>query len=85
MLSTLEQMYGLNKSGLAANAPAIADIWDKSRPPVGVAAAASSCDCSHDRPVAFRDGLSCGGVEAYRDVVQVGGEQAGVVIERGGS
>jgi hypothetical protein len=27
VLSTLEQMYGLNKTGLAANAPAISDIW----------------------------------------------------------
>jgi acid phosphatase len=27
VLSTIEQMYGLPKSGLAANAPAIADIW----------------------------------------------------------
>jgi phospholipase C len=27
VLSTVEQMYGLPKTGLAANAPAIADIW----------------------------------------------------------
>jgi phosphatidylinositol-3-phosphatase len=27
VLSTLEQMYGLNKTGLAADAPAISDIW----------------------------------------------------------
>lgn len=27
VLSTIEEMYGLPKSGLAANAPAIADIW----------------------------------------------------------
>ena len=27
VLSTIEQMYGLPKSGLAANAPAIEDIW----------------------------------------------------------
>ncbi len=27
VLSTIEQMYGLPKSGLAANAPPIADIW----------------------------------------------------------
>ena len=27
LLSTIEEMYGLPKSGLAANAPAIADIW----------------------------------------------------------
>jgi hypothetical protein len=27
VLSTLEQMYGLPKTGLAANAPAISDIW----------------------------------------------------------
>jgi acid phosphatase len=27
VLSTLEQMYGLNKTGLAANAPAIGNIW----------------------------------------------------------
>ena len=27
VLSTVEQMYGLPKSGLAANAPAIADVW----------------------------------------------------------
>jgi phosphatidylinositol-3-phosphatase len=27
VLSTLEQMYGLNKTALAANAPAISDIW----------------------------------------------------------
>jgi phosphatidylinositol-3-phosphatase len=27
VLSTVEQMYGLTKTGLAANAPAIADIW----------------------------------------------------------
>jgi acid phosphatase len=27
VLSTVEQMYGLAKTGLAANAPAIADIW----------------------------------------------------------
>jgi acid phosphatase len=28
VLSTVEEMYGLAKTGLAANAPAIADIWD---------------------------------------------------------
>jgi hypothetical protein len=28
VLSTVEQMYGLAKTGLAADAPAIADIWD---------------------------------------------------------
>ena len=27
VLSTLEQMYGLPKTGYAANAPAITDIW----------------------------------------------------------
>jgi hypothetical protein len=27
VLSTVEEMYGLNKTGLAANAPAISDIW----------------------------------------------------------
>jgi acid phosphatase len=27
VLSTMEQMYGLNKTGLAANTPAIGDIW----------------------------------------------------------
>jgi acid phosphatase len=27
LLSTVEQMYGLNKTGLAANAPAISTIW----------------------------------------------------------
>ena len=27
VLSTVEQMYGLPKTGLAANAPAIDDIW----------------------------------------------------------
>jgi acid phosphatase len=27
LLSTIEQLYGLPKSGLAANAPAIGDIW----------------------------------------------------------
>ncbi|MGZ6779115.1 MAG: alkaline phosphatase family protein, partial [Mycobacterium sp.] len=27
VLSTIEEMYGLPKTGLAANAPAIADIW----------------------------------------------------------
>jgi hypothetical protein len=27
VLSTVEQMYGLNKTGLAANAPAVGDIW----------------------------------------------------------
>jgi len=26
-LSTIEQMYGLPKTGLAANAPAISTIW----------------------------------------------------------
>jgi acid phosphatase len=27
VLSTIEEMYGLPKTGLAANAPAITDIW----------------------------------------------------------
>ncbi|MDT5215885.1 MAG: phosphatidylinositol-3-phosphatase, partial [Mycobacterium sp.] len=27
VLSTVEQMYGLPLTGLAANAPAISDIW----------------------------------------------------------
>jgi acid phosphatase len=27
VLSTIEEMYGLPKSGLAANAPPIANIW----------------------------------------------------------
>ena len=27
VLSTVEQMYGLPKTGLATNAPAITDIW----------------------------------------------------------
>jgi len=27
VLATVEQMYGLPKTGLAANAPAITDIW----------------------------------------------------------
>jgi acid phosphatase len=27
VLSTIEEMYGLAKTGLAANAPAITDIW----------------------------------------------------------
>ncbi|MDT5207901.1 MAG: phosphatidylinositol-3-phosphatase, partial [Mycobacterium sp.] len=27
VLSTIEEMYGLPKTGLAANAPAITDVW----------------------------------------------------------